>query len=231
MSRRSKGNNTFLLALGDLITVLMIFFIYLYSISEIDPIKFIELKQYFQEQAANDSGSSDMIDEIIAEQEQIKTIAKELEQLLEAEELEDQVTIKHEKQKLFLTLGNSLLFRTAQSSLKTDNHRLLVHIASILQKTKSRVIIEGHTDNLPIKTDNFQSNWELSLSRAESVFNFFVKAGMDEQRFVISGYGEHAPLVDNNTRENRAKNRRVTIVIEPQMDNFTLPGVKLEGKS
>ena len=101
MARRRKENNTFLLALGDLITVLMIFFIYLYSISEIDPIKFMELKQYFQEKSTSDTEpvTPDVVKEIIEERQKLETVAKEIQELLEKEQLENEVTIEHKNQK------------------------------------------------------------------------------------------------------------------------------------
>ena len=112
--------------------------------------------------------------------------------------------------------------------IKDEGELLLSKIGVILQKTNSRIIIEGHTDNIPIKTESFNSNWELSLTRAKHVFEYLSKNGLPEKRFIISGYGEHKPLVNNDTQENRAKNRRVTIVLEPNLENLTLPSVDFE---
>ncbi|HSQ33995.1 MAG TPA: OmpA family protein, partial [Peptostreptococcaceae bacterium] len=76
------------------------------------------------------------------------------------------------------------------------------------------IVIEGHTDNIPIKSSKYGSNWELSTQRAVSVVRFFVEQkGMSPTQFSATGYGEYKPLVDNKTPENRAKNRRVDIVI------------------
>jgi chemotaxis protein MotB len=223
--RRRKPQSTFLLSLGDLIMVIMIFFIYLYSISEIDPMKFMELKKYFQKQMITKTLDNEAFENFIEEQEKIRQIERELEQLLKKENLTEMVTIERKGYKLFLTLGDSLLFRSAQSSVKPKSQDLLNKIGTLLKDSESRIIIGGHTDNLPINTDSFSSNWDLSLARAKEVFNYFSEAGLDEDRFVITGFGSTEALVENDTPKNRSINRRVTIVLEPELRKLTLTSV------
>ena len=82
------------------------------------------------------------------------------------------------------------------------------------------ILVEGHTDNVPIHNSRFASNWDLSTARAVSVVSYFVeKKGIKPTRFAVKGYGEFKPLVDNSTPENRAINRRVDILIVDQKDD------------
>jgi chemotaxis protein MotB len=86
-------------------------------------------------------------------------------------------------------------------------------VANIVKPISNTINVEGHTDNVPIRTVTFPSNWELSAARAASVVHLFTRLGVDAKRLSAIGYGEHQPLADNDSEEGRQKNRRVAVVI------------------
>jgi len=90
---------------------------------------------------------------------------------------------------------------------------VLYRVADVLKKEDQPIEVEGHTDDVPIKTAQFPSNWELSSARASSVIRMLIDNGVPAQRLVVVGLASNQPLVPNDSVENRAKNRRVTITI------------------
>jgi chemotaxis protein MotB len=113
---------------------------------------------------------------------------------------------------LFFALGESQLSEHAKASLR--------QIVTIIQQTPYMINVVGHTDNLPMRSKQFMSNWELSVARASSVARFLIdEMGMNPVQFVVSGYASYRPIAPNTTAENRAKNRRVEIIISKRLPN------------
>ncbi len=110
-------------------------------------------------------------------------------------------------------IRDSVLFPSGSARLQDEAIPILRELARILQQFPNPLRIEGHTDNIPIHTVVYPSNWELSAARAASVIRLFEQAGIDPTRMVAQGYGEFRPVADNDTPEGRAQNRRVTIVV------------------
>lgn len=119
-----------------------------------------------------------------------------------------------------IVLTGDLLFATGASELSTDARISLEQVTGFIQKTPYMINIVGHTDNIPMKSYKYASNWELSLARASTVTRFLIdELGMNPNQFVISGYAAYRPMVPNNTARNRARNRRVEIIISKRMPN------------
>ncbi len=113
---------------------------------------------------------------------------------------------------LFFALGESQLSENAKASLR--------QIVTVIQQTPYMINVVGHTDNLPMRSKKFMSNWELSVARASSVTRFLIdEMGMNPVQFVVSGYASYRPVAPNSTAENRAKNRRVEIIISKRLPN------------
>jgi len=110
-------------------------------------------------------------------------------------------------------IKSKMLFPSGSARLAPEALTALRDIASILKSLPNVVHVEGHTDNVPIKTVSFPSNWELSAARAASVVHLFTRLGMDPKRLAAIGYGEYRPLADNEDEIGRQKNRRVSLVI------------------
>jgi chemotaxis protein MotB len=110
-------------------------------------------------------------------------------------------------------MKSKMLFKSGSARLSSSAYRALRSVAKILKRLPNRVNVEGHTDNIPIKTVTFPSNWELSAARAASVVHLFAKLGVGSERMAATGYGEHQPIDDNGSEEGRQSNRRVALVI------------------
>jgi len=123
------------------------------------------------------------------------------------------VVVRREQLWLEVEIRTDILFGSGASKVSRSAEPVLDQLAGILKPFANPVRVEGHTDNRPIKSSEFPSNWELSAARAASVVHLFTKAGMDPQRLEIIGLGEFRPIADNATQEGRNSNRRVRIVI------------------
>ena len=123
------------------------------------------------------------------------------------------IDVKRNKFWLELEINSSLLFPSGSSALIPDSVPLLVKLSDAFVELPNRIHIEGFTDNKPISTPIFPSNWELSSARAAAVVRLFVRNGVEASRLASIGYGEYHPISDNDTEAGRAKNRRVVIIV------------------
>lgn len=164
-----------------------------------------ELKQEFEERG--EEQSEEMYDEIV--------------QMTESYSIDDMILMDYNAQYVELNLNGSILFDSGSAEVKGDAKLFLQKVASILVKYKYCIIeIEGHTDNVPISTSQFEDNRELSSERARSVYDYITS----QENFItsnmkIAGYGEDRPVASNATEEGRAKNRRVVIKIYNQQNS------------
>lgn len=113
-----------------------------------------------------------------------------------------------------IEINDSILFPAGQSKLQPASINAMLAIASVLAQSDFPITIEGHTDNIPIATPQFPSNWELSAMRATTVLRLFNDGGVGAERLTAIGYGETRPVETNTTIEGRARNRRVSILID-----------------
>lgn len=216
-----------------MMTLVLTFFVLLYSFSLVDNNKF---KQLAQSLAVALGGSSQVvtnggnlgptpvdqnpgIDNNIQGEgnvgtEEAQRIYKEVNEYIEKNQLDAKVTIKKDTRGVLIELQDRILFDSGKAGLKQDSYPLLKKISGLLNKFPNEVIVEGHTDNLPINSGYYQSNWELSTDRANKVVRYLIeKEGMDGRRFQAVGCGEFRPIDTNSTPEGRQKNRRVNILI------------------
>ena len=145
----------------------------------------------------------------------------ELENRLQQELNDREVEIEMLQGRIVITFVADVLFASGKADLRTGSQAKLRKVAGVLQTTVKdlNIGVEGHTDNVPIKHSGWDSNWELSTARALSVLHYLVdKEGVDPRRVAATGYGEYKPRAGNSTKEGRAKNRRVEIVILPDIE-------------
>jgi chemotaxis protein MotB len=130
-----------------------------------------------------------------------------------------QVTITELSGKLTVNMSNAILFASGSTTVKPEGKAALEKVAGVLFELKDREVrVEGHTDNVPVGSGAaYADNWELSALRASGVVRLLVEGGMDPLNIAAVGYGEHRPAVPNDTRENRATNRRTEIVLVPRL--------------
>src|SRR5208282_5794198 len=122
------------------------------------------------------------------------------------------ITVKNEPRGMVVTFSDSVLFASGAAELKPEIYSVLEKLSKLLSNVPGRIAIEGHTDNVPISSSRYSSNWELSTGRAASILHFFIEKGIDPANYSIAGYAEFRPLASNATEEGRQKNRRVEIV-------------------
>jgi len=130
----------------------------------------------------------------------------------------DDFSINIKDGKVYVSLQEKLLFKSGKADVDPKGKEALEKLASVLKSTADiNVVIEGHTDNVPIKTPRFEDNWELSVARATAIVRLLTSDGMDPNRLTASGRGEYEPVATNESADGRQSNRRTEIVVSPNL--------------
>jgi len=199
---------------GDLMSYLMIFFLVLFSfsIAKTDKTKSRKYEQSLVSIQKSFGGkvSSPKLDRAKAQENEEKVVSN-LKESMQSQELKNLVQIQSNERKVKLVLTEGVLFGSGQADLKEPARKVLIPIIAELKKIPNDIIIEGHTDNVPVKGGKYSSNWELSMARAYSVLLFFTAQGVEPRHLAGIGYGENRPVGDNAIPEGRAQNRRIEI--------------------
>lgn len=134
----------------------------------------------------------------------------------------DELTVEMKNGKVYVSLSDKLLFKSGDANVEVKGKEALKKLAEVLNKNNDvSIAIEGHTDNVPIKTAVYKDNWDLSAARATNVVRLLSNEyGMDAKRLTASGKGEYFPVADNSTTEGKAKNRRTEIVLSPKLEEL-----------
>ncbi|MCF6460538.1 OmpA family protein [Clostridium sp. Cult3] len=224
--RKTEESNTdsWLTTYSDLVTLLLCFFVLLFSFSNIDAQKFRTIMSSFQggtgvleggttlELGENAESSEDLLEEDL---EKLKGI---LEEYADSVGLGAEILLSVEERGLIVRFMDNVLFDSGKAELKPESIEILETVAEILNRDEFRdrlIKVEGHTDTDPILySKKYPTNWELSSTRATNVLRYLVEEeNIDGSRISSSGYSYYRPIAPNDTRENKAKNRRVDIVI------------------
>jgi chemotaxis protein MotB len=153
---------------------------------------------------------------ILKERKQLSQVSDQLEKALGSFIDDNLVSVKRNDYWIELEMNSELLFLSGEATLSKKAQPALKKIAAVINTLPNAINVEGHTDNIPIGTPKFPSNWNLSSARATSVVQEFVKEGINPARLSAIGYGEFHPIGDNQTEEGRFKNRRVILVLMSQ---------------
>lgn len=212
---------------GDLMSLLLTFFILLFAYSSIDIGKFeqaiISLKIAFGVsvmQGAN--GVMEMQKSFGTgsppggnlEWARYEEIAESLEKYFEKAKLKEDAKLEINERGLIIRLTGKVLFDFGKADLRKDAYPILNKVIEVVKKLPNNISVEGHTDNVPIHTKEFPSNWELSVARASRVVRYFIEVGkISPKKLMAAGYGKYRPLYPNDTLQHRALNRRVEIVV------------------
>ena len=140
-------------------------------------------------------------------------LAATIEDMLGAYVEQDLVEVTYTQNRVKVNMKDKMLFGSGSATLSNTAVTALRDISRVLAKVPNQIQVEGNTDNRPIHTEEFPSNWELSAARAASVVHLMSRMGIDPSRLSAIGYGEHRPATDNDSEDGRARNRRVTLVI------------------
>lgn len=233
-----KGAPHWMVTYSDMITLILVFFIMLFAMSRIDNIKFQSVIQSFRESILNfypsviemeypGGGVGDLEDgglggtsELDGDQA-LDMMLSEIQQFLDEHGMEDVVLANRTERGVVLVLDEHVLFETGEAYIVGGENAFLDKVGELLTTIPNLVKVEGHTDDRPITTYRYPSNWELSTARASSVIRYLIeKYDLEPDRFIAVGYGETRPIVPNDSPENWEKNRRVEIVIsDPKYDD------------
>lgn len=244
-----KHDERWLVSYADFITLLMVLFVILYSMGQIDVQKYKTLADSMRSaftlggpaqvvdsqinQAAGDSedGSSKpiVVPGIPEGPTQSEEVAGQLTSMLSSQNLGNAVSVQTNIEGVLISLSERLIFKEGQSDLPAESFAILDTIVEMVQPIDNQIRLVGHTSNLPSSHPLYPTNWELSLARAMSVARYLMNAGIAPDRFIISGQGEYAPLFPNDTDHHRDLNARVEIIIlypvESNIFNMNPPGV------
>jgi chemotaxis protein MotB len=195
-----------LISYADFLTLMFTFFAALYALSTVDKEKIgqfsTSLHQAFSIIERPIAGVGENIRPLMSE------ISKSVANV-------EGINVKSDPRGIVVTLSDDTAFTSGSADITAKMTSALAGLAEVLKKNPGRIVVEGHTDNVPVSGGGFKSNWELSSTRASSVLHLFIQQGLDPNRFIIAGYGEYRPLTSNNTEDGRAENRRVEIVLAP----------------
>jgi chemotaxis protein MotB len=222
-----EGAPAWVVTFGDLMSLLLCFFVLLLSFSETDRNKYRvvsgSVRNAFGIQRQKPVFESPKGSKMIAREfdqaillTKIEDVVKEIIHELdnEYEELKGFVEVEAEENKVTIRMMGEATFDTGKADLKSNFLPLLLKIGEVLGKTRGEIIIAGHTDNVPLAGGHFGSNLGLSMARAGSVAEFLLRSStIDPKRLSTMGFGEYRPLTTNDTAEGRQKNRRVEIIL------------------
>lgn len=221
---------------ADFITLLFAFFVVMYSISSVNEGKYqvfsLSLNSVFGQQTDKvETGSVRLTEQEmyfkslvdrrnarLAEQqrkldERMKKLLEDLNVALAAFIQDGLVSVSKTSRGVMLDINASALFKPGDAVLQAEAQQMMAGVAALLKDGEPRIEVEGHTDNLPIKSAQFPSNWELSSARASSVVRLFIEQGVEARRLLAVGSADNHPVAGNDTPEGRARNRRVTITV------------------
>jgi len=180
-----KPAPAWMLTYSDLVTQLLIFFVMLFALSG------------------------------AATEDQLKKIKQKIDAYVLQNNLQNVVSTEiTQKSGLVISLREKLMFDSGKADIHDEAKKVLTDIIALLKEDPNRIAIEGHTDNVPIHTPEFPSNWELSTARATNVTRYLIEQlQFAPKRLSSAGYGEYQPIAPNDTEQNRAINRRVDIIV------------------
>jgi len=262
------ADESWLLPYSDLMTLLLALFIVLYAASAVNTSKFEEMSRAFktafnsgigildngsitedsqlkrrtaEDLNRMDDGTKSKTREALKQEEQqnLEKLQKELDKYIQKNGLSTQLETQLNQSQLLITIRDNALFASGSATVKPDSQKLATAIGNMLQQYPDyEILVTGHTDNQPISTSEFPSNWELSSKRAINFMKILLQnSAFDPKKFSAIGYGEFRPLESNATDAGRAVNRRVEVSIlrhyvEPTSSNheITLSAIANEGK-
>lgn len=247
------NNERWLLTYSDLITLLMIFFIVMYTLSKVDATKFQALAESLSaaigggtpskvslqtqsgqsvialNQGASKQKQNPQDQPNSADSRTIESVKNRIDKFIAQNDIQANVQTDLEERGLVVSIQNTLLFPSGSATITPEAQGILQKLSSMLSTLPNFIRVEGHTDDLPIHTSQFPSNWELSTARAVNVVETLISYGVSPDKLSATGYGQYRPEVPNTSAANRDKNRRVDLVImrsiydvtEPQQSNGT----------
>lgn len=224
---QTDGRSGWLMTYADLITLILVFFVLLFSLSKMEKGKIVDTLKSFEITMGNETpkttlfdivktdspGKRKKLDQLIGMRE--IGVYKEVNSFINQQNLGESVEAEFTEGKIVLKVDGNVLFKSGSSDLLSEANYILLDIIQIIQNNPHYdVDIQGHTDDRPISTPRFASNWELSAIRATTVLRYLIEHGISGERLTATGFADLRPVAGNNTSEGRRKNRRVEFVLK-----------------
>jgi len=212
VDRRKAEDPIWLTVYSDMMTNLMLFFLMLYGLTQVGSLAMAEASKAFEDSLKSGAGQQGEG----TGAERLKELEKKLNEMGGGD-----IEVKFGKDATRIIFSAPILFDLGRADVKATASGVLHEIAGKLRGMPNKIVVEGHTDNIPLRGGGrYNSNWDLSSARAENIIKYFVHREMFPPRqFAVAAYGEHNPVVPNDTEKNRAKNRRVELVVLKGKDN------------
>ena len=230
-------DESWLVPYADVLTLLLALFIVLFASSTVDQEKLNQMSSVFNDIFTSNTGilensapiqtpngSTEQIDSQLAkymeDQASLEEIQNRVEDFIAVNELENQFNTSLTDEGLLITIRDSVLFDPGKADIKSEYLPLALELSEVLELDPARnIIVTGHTDNVPMNTPEFRSNWELSVMRALNFLKIMIDSNdqLESKYFSVKGFGEYNPIDTNDTAEGRAKNRRVEVLIQPRV--------------
>jgi chemotaxis protein MotB len=231
-----------LVSYADFITLLMVLFVILYSMGQVDVEKYKRLadsmrsaftlggaEQVVDSQINQAGGTSQdgtskpiVVPGIPEGPTQSEEVAGELTTMLASQNLGNQVSVQTNIEGVMISLSEKLIFQEGQADLPAEALPVLDTIVSMLRPINNKIRLIGHTNDSPSSNPTYPTNWELSLARAMSVARYMINAGIAPERFIVSGESEYAPVFPNDTEQHKTLNARVEIIIVYQVESSVI---------
>ena len=237
-----EGGSAWVVTFADMMTLILVFFILLYTLADFEDEAYKELIESVQ--VIDGDGSQISVIDFATRKgrnpeplqavedmlgmnpgtvpvDTVKpALVAEMESMIDYSDIADSVELTYNGDQINLQIDGRYLFASGQAELKDRARYIFANLGQMFRDYADyRIAIRGHTDDQNIQTARFPSNWELSAVRATTVLRFFIEQGIDPERMTATGYADYLPLVENNSTENRARNRRVEFVLEKEKDN------------
>ncbi len=224
--KQAAGSPAWMTTYSDLITQVLIFFVLMFSLSSVDQKKFdmamlslqgslgiIEGGMTLSEGDFIEAGDAGSFLISAEEQREFELLEEKIQKIIDEDNIGG-VQVNLDERGLVVRFVEGVLFDSGKAAIRNDAKEILDKLAPLLIESHRQIRIEGHTDNLPIHTSEFPSNWELSTARAVNVVKYMIeKHNLSPYIISAAGYSEYRPIAPNDSEKNRALNRRVDIII------------------
>ncbi|HDR04683.1 MAG TPA: flagellar motor protein [Candidatus Marinimicrobia bacterium] len=219
---------------GDMVTLLLCFFVLLFAMSSVSEQKYLQLteslKSALGKQQVPEAGTREGLQFVDKDSEkqpeavdelggmikkEVDNIVSEVEEFILYNKLAGKVKVEANELGAVITLSDIVIFPSGESIMTSAGFEIMEKLHKILEQFAYHIKIRGHTDNVPVgRSSPFRSNWELSANRACEIVHFLIQRGVEPTLLSAEGYAEYRPIDTNSTAEGRARNRRVEIVYE-----------------
>lgn len=223
---KPENHERWIVSYADMVTLLFALFVVLYATSDANPVKLQQVKSSINQafdagvlqgsagsSAISASGSGIVPSMVELQAAALTSITRTIGDFAQKANLQNSIQVRSDVTSITISLSDNLLFDSGEATLKPGSQAALSQVAQVLKGLPNTVRVEGHTDNVPVNSPDYATNWELSSARASTVLRFLIDAGVPSARLYLAGYADTKPVADNTTPEGRALNRRADIVI------------------